>query len=249
MKKPILALALALIFGTVHAAAPDGKDAAAKTDPYCSTKAEALDGLAILPPPPAFESVGFLLDRARYEEGILLRRGKRGEMAVLDAKFGKVAESMSEAFGIDISETNTPEIFRLIRDMRGAVGKATRAAKEKYARVRPFVLYNAPTCYPDLEERLRTNGSYPSGHSTRGWAVALVLSEINPARKEIILKRGFEMGQSRVICGYHWQSDVDAGRLVGSAAVAALHANKAFLAQLEKAKAEFAALAKEGRIK
>jgi membrane-associated phospholipid phosphatase len=35
-------------------------------------------------------------------------------------------------------------------------------------------------------------------------------------------KRGFELGESRVICGYHWQSDVDAARIVGSAVVATL---------------------------
>jgi hypothetical protein len=31
-----------------------------------------------------------------------------------------------------------------------------------------------------------------------------------------------------VICGYHWQSDVDAARIVGSAVVATLHTNPAF---------------------
>ncbi len=250
MKKLAFVLALVLLSGTVHAAVPDGKDVTTKPDQYYSTNAEALDSLAILPPPPAFDSVEFLIDRARYEEGLLLRRGERGEMAVLDAKSGKVAESLSEAFGIAITEENTPEILKLVKNLRGELGDmATRAAKQKYFRVRPFVLYNAPTCYPDDEERLRANGSYPSGHSARGWAVALILSEINPARKELILRRGYEMGQSRVICGYHWQSDVDAGRLAGSAAVAALHANRAFMEQLAKAKAEFAALVKEGKVR
>ena len=79
--------------------------------------------------------------------------------------------------------------------------------------------------------------------------MALILAEINPAQKEAILQRGFDMGQSRVICGYHWQSDVDAGRLAGSAAVAALHSNPAFIRQLDKAKKEFASLVKEGKIK
>mgnify|MGYP003064931414 CR=1 FL=1 len=50
------------------------------------------------------------------------------------------------------------------------------------------------------------------------------------------------MGQSRVICGYHFQSDVDAGRLVASAVVARLHANKEFMEQLTKAKVEFTKL-------
>ncbi len=50
------------------------------------------------------------------------------------------------------------------------------------------------------------------------------------------------MGQSRVICGYHWQSDVTAARLVASAIVARLHAEPTFAAQLQRAKTEFNAL-------
>ena len=67
-----------------------------------------------------------------------------------------------------------------------------------------------------------------------------MLAEINPQRQNEILKRGFELGESRVICGYHWQSDVDAARIVGSAVVATLHTNPAFQQQLQKAKDEFA---------
>lgn len=53
------------------------------------------------------------------------------------------------------------------------------------------------------------------------------------------------MGQSRVICGYHFQSDVDAARIVASAVVARLHANDAFVKQLNKAKDEFSKLQKQ----
>lgn len=75
------------------------------------------------------------------------------------------------------------------------------------------------------------------------------MAEINVDRQNEILKRGYEMGQSRVICGYHFQSDVDAARLVSSAVVARLHANDAFMAQLKKAKDEFATLQKAGKVK
>ena len=57
------------------------------------------------------------------------------------------------------------------------------------------------------------------------------------------------MGQSRVICGYHFQSDVDAARIVASAVVARLHANENFIKQLGKAKQEFAKLVKDGKVK
>ena len=42
-----------------------------------------------------------------------------------------------------------------------------------------------------------------------------------------------------MIAGYHWQSDVDAGRLVASAAVARLHADKRFLKLMKKARKEY----------
>lgn len=249
MKKFLFCLLVLGVASNALAFAPEGKDVKSQPESYFSTNAEGLDSIAILPPPPAYDSLEFLLDQARYQEGVQLRKGPRGEMAVLDAISPKVNESLSKPFGIDINAENTPETYKLITNLRGELGDmACRAAKRKYFRTRPYVLYNAPTCYPKDEERLRDNGSYPSGHSARGWAVALILSEINPANKEAILKRGYDMGQSRVICGYHWQSDVTAGRLAGAAAVAHLHANPAFMEQLNKAKAEFARLQKEGKI-
>ncbi|MFT4021066.1 MAG: phosphatase PAP2 family protein, partial [Acinetobacter sp.] len=71
-----------------------------------------------------------------------------------------------------------------------------------------------------------------------GWSTALILAEIRPDRQNEILKRGYEYGQSRVICGVHWQSDVDAGRITGSAIVARLHADAGFMKQLDQAKRE-----------
>jgi acid phosphatase (class A) len=107
------------------------------------------------------------------------------------------------------------------------------------------MVFCEPSGTPNDEAALRKNGSYPSGHTSIGWATALVLAEINPARQQEIIERGYEFGQSRVIVGVHYQSDVDNGRIVGSAAVAALHANDDFNSQLAKAKKEFIALSRE----
>ena len=64
------------------------------------------------------------------------------------------------------------------------------------------------------------------------------LSELNPDRAEPILKRGYEYGQSRVIAGYHYQSDVDAARLAASAAVARIHSTPEFAEAMKKARRE-----------
>ena len=62
----------------------------------------------------------------------------------------------------------------------------------------------------------------------------------------MILARGRAFGESRIICNVHWHSDVVEGRLVGSAAVARLHADPAFHADLEAAKAELAVVRANG---
>ena len=112
-------------------------------------------------------------------------------------------------------------------------------------RTRPFAYWNEQSGTPADESWLRTNGSYPSGHSATGWAAALILAEINPDAATEILKRGYEFGQSRVIVGAHYQSDVDMGRQTAAGVVAVLHSDKAFNRQLQKAKKEFSRLRKQ----
>ena len=118
-------------------------------------------------------------------------------------------------------------------------GLATYKAKIKYNRTRPFVAANDnTTCYPKDEEMLRKDGSYPSGHSAYGWAWALILAEMVPDKADAIIQRGYQFGQNRIICGVHWQSDVNAGRVVAAAVVAQLHTNADFKAQFGAAQKE-----------
>lgn len=209
------------------------------------------NSLLLLPGPPSGESILFLYDQARYNWGKQQRNTPRGAQAAEDARVSGdgLPKAYSEAFGVDINKDDTPAILELIVGMREDAGDlGTREAKRHYDRMRPFVFYDEMTCNPEQQEELSTNGSYPSGHSSLGWATALVLSEINPERQNEILKRGYEMGESRVICGYHFQSDVDAGRVTGAVTVARLHADPGFQKKLAAAKAEFKKLKKAGKV-
>ena len=100
------------------------------------------------------------------------------------------------------------------------------------------MINNTPLCTPAEEDFLRKDGSYPSGHTSIGWAWALVLTEIFPSKSEKIMQRGYSFGESRVICNAHWHSDVETGRIMGAAAVAKLHANALFQKDLEEVKKE-----------
>ena len=221
------------------------KDVRTNPDLYFLRSDEVASSLNLLPAPPQPGSILFMYDEAQYQWGKLQRDTPRGDQASADAQVNGdgVPMAFSEAFGFPITQSNTPEIYKLIVGMREDAGDlATREAKEHYMRVRPFAFYHEMTCNPAQQKELSTNGSYPSGHTAIGWATALVLAEINTDRQNEILKRGYEMGQSRVICGYHFQSDVNAARLVASAVVSRLHANKNFMTQLTKAKQEFTKL-------
>jgi acid phosphatase (class A) len=43
------------------------------------------------------------------------------------------------------------------------------------------------------------------------------LAELIPSRADAILQRGRDYGQSRLVCDAHWQSDIDAGRVISAA--------------------------------
>lgn len=227
------------------------KDHRTNPDVFFLQEGDVANSFLLLPAPPDTTSITFLNDQARYQWGKSMRDTPRGDQAVEDARVGGdgVPRAFSEAFGVAITEDGTPEIYRLIVGMREDAGDlGTREAKNYYNRTRPFSYYGEMTCNPEQQEELSTNGSYPSGHTSIGWATALVLAELYPERQNEILKRGYEMGESRVICGYHFQSDVDAGRITGAVTVARLHADPAFMAQLEKAKAELKQLKAEGKV-
>ena len=117
-------------------------------------------------------------------------------------------------------------------------GRSTYKAKEAYMRVRPFVMLEEESCVPEAEAMLSNDGSYPSGHAAVGWTWGLLLTGLAPEKADTLLQRGHAFAESRRICGVHWQSDVDAGRLMGAATYARLQSDPVFVAQSMLAKKE-----------
>ena len=200
-----------------------------------------------LPAPPDTASAAFQYDKAQYRWGKEQRKDStRLAIAVNDAiwSIDNICKIYSGVLGFEISEQNAPAIYRMLTLGLLTTDQAGKLPKNHYMRTRPYVFYNEPTIYPSDEAWLRTNGSYPSGHTILGWSAALLLTEMVPDKADTIMARGYMYGQSRVIAGYHWQSDVDAARLVASAAVARLHADKRFIKLMKKARREYLKLSK-----
>jgi len=193
-----------------------------------------------LPPPPAAGSASLASDEETYSATRKLRGTPRWALATKDADltFPNAAQTFSCALGLTISPEQTPHLNMLVRRVRADASRANDKAKDLYKRQRPYLAHGDTSCTPQEKHK---NDSYPSGHSSIGWAWALVLAEIAPDRADRIFSRGLAFGESRVVCGVHWKSDVEAGRVVGASAVSRLHANPVFAAQLELARKEIEA--------
>ncbi|MGH1570525.1 acid phosphatase [Methylobacterium sp. P31] len=148
-----------------------------------------------------------------------------------------VLENFACVLGTRIDQARVPAVINLLERARLDLARATRGPKIHYRRLRPFVGNEAPICV-QRTQALADSFSYPSGHATQGWAYALILAALVPEKATAILARGRAYGESRIVCGVHWLSDVVAGRLTGSTVFAALMGDPAFRADLEKARAE-----------
>jgi len=192
-----------------------------------------------LPGPPSPGDGRFYYDSCQFVAGKALRDTPRGEVAKKDASI-EVSYMMSrfaEALERDFTPENYPKTKEYLEKSIMTARQAIVSAKAKYSRERPYQYFNVPTSLPEFEE-LELNTSYPSGHTTRSWVAALCLVSVDPTHQNDILKVGYEMGQSRIIVGYHFQSDVDDARVAATAAFARLSASKEWQKLRKKAEKE-----------
>ena len=243
MSKRILISATLLVAGLVLSWNASAQFQRVRVEPYLTEK-EIPDAVVFLPPPPEEGTAQFAYDEAQYEWGKTQRVGARGIRAIREetTNVDSMAAMFSGAFGRKLSRETTPKTMRLLDRSIRTFRLGASGPKAAYMRLRPYVFYKEGTLIPRSEEGSRRSGSYPSGHTVRGWGMALVLAELNPERQDTLLKAGYEWGQSRVIAGYHWQSDVDASKLLSSATFARLQASPEYMEDFAAAQEELKAL-------
>jgi len=197
------------------------------------------DMIRVLPTAPATGSPRDTADRGIFLATRALQDSPRWKLAQSDNDMsipGMLA-AFRCALGVTLTAKNAPRTRALLERVSTDANTLTGPPKDHFHRKRPFLVDDGPVCVarPDTWD-------FPSGHSTLGWATGLILTEIVPDRATELMTRGRSFGESRVVCGMHNASAVEAGRVVGAALVAALDSSGEFRSDLAAARNEIAAL-------
>jgi acid phosphatase (class A) len=195
-----------------------------------------LDVASVLPNPPAADSA-----RAKAELAELRHlRDTRQAAEIAHAKADDTQEDIfvfQSVLGEKFNAAALPLTALLSTHVHNDEGVIVGPAKEFFHRTRPFFIDTAlqPVCKVNDN---RQDYAYPSGHATTGYLEALVLTLMVPEQRDAILARADDYAHSRVVCGVHYRSDVDASKTVAYAMIGLMANHPQFRAELEAARAE-----------
>ncbi len=207
-------------------------------------KPRDIDVMAVLPPAPVTGDPRYEADRAIFLKTRHFVGTPRWNMAVNDVQWGTdfMLRDFSCAVGVELTPANARKLAALVNRVGIDTQRQTNLAKDRYQRLRPFLIDDGEICQP--KEDLAHSYDYPSGHTTGGWTWAMVLADAVPARATAILARGRAYGESRIVCGAHNASAVEAGRLSATVTFSAVRNKATYARDLKAARAEIRALFK-----
>ena len=159
-------------------------------------------------PPPANDSPQ---TRAELDELLSIQASRTSAaQAAARADRKKDIEQFYAALAVDTAAAGRLSALReFMERVESDVSLYVRAAKHRFVRSRPYVLEaRLAPCIDDVAD----NQSYPSGHATYGFTVALLLADMVPERRQELLARADEFGHHRMTCAVHYASDIAAGR-------------------------------------
>lgn len=195
------------------------------------------DPAQLLPPAPADASaIGqaelaqlHVIDRTRTPDAVARARA---DGAVKNVTIFTAA--MGPGFDLD----RLPATKALFQTVRTEEKAAADRAKDHFRRNRPWIADRTlHPCSNDDEPQ----SSYPSGHTSMGYAMGAILARLAPSKAPAILARAADYAHSRLVCEVHFPSDVVAGQTFGMLIAERLMEQPAFEVQFKAAAAELKA--------
>ena len=186
-------------------------------------------------------------DTEIYRSYKLMQDTDRWKQAQIDAdwSFEYLIKIFGEVLNIQITKTNTPVLYNLLNEVYVKQEECHYQYAKVFFKKRPYVYLNESSGLKKHEEHLKNISSYPSGQAQLGWIFAKILATIDYKSEKELLKRGWEYGESRVIIGYHWMSDVINSRQIADAFLTELYKQENFKIALIEARKELLKLNKK----
>lgn len=199
--------------------------------PACAAEAlfvspEQTHVLHILASPPAANSATTKAELIQLHQLQMTRTAAQVAQALADDRDESIFIYRA-VLGDQFTAQALPLTAALSERLRQIEEASTTPAKAAFQRQRPYKLDR--TLQPVCKTKSKDD-SYPSGHTTSGYLTALVLIEMVPEQRDAILARAADYANNRLICGVHFPSDVEAGKLLAYS----LHAVMANHAQYNK---------------
>jgi acid phosphatase (class A) len=213
---------------------------------------DEFDVTKVIEPAPRKGDPRYNTDREIFRATRALKDSPRWRLAISDAVYATPAlmKDFSCAVGVRLTPETAPKLMSVLDRVTLDTSHASGRAKAIYQRQRPFLIDRGPTCEPPSELYDNTNKrmsfDYPSGHSTKGWTFALVLSAIAPDHAQQIMERGRAYADSRFVCGSHNESAVEAGMFSASATMAVVSTKPPYQSDLAGARSELQTLRAAG---
>lgn len=197
------------------------------------------NAIATIPPAPKEGETRNTLDWEIFTKTRALEGGERWKLAQADDGYrpADLLKSFSCSVGVQLTPENSPSLASILGRTTIDAGMAAEAAKQLYRRTRPFMQNPGNICIartPGLEASF----DYPSGHASLGWMAGLVVAQLAPDRASAALARGRAYGESRVVCGLHNMSAIEAARTNAAGVFAAVQGSADFRDQMAKARTE-----------
>jgi acid phosphatase (class A) len=251
MKLRIALLAVAAAAGFAFAASAVGQTTAPAALAAHQPKtlhvltAEQVNPSRLLPPPPADGSDLQKADLAEVQRVYKARSPERRARAEWDDKHESV-ELFFATLGPQFDLAKLPKTASLMAVVDNEQSVVANIAKRYFLRNRPWAI-DPSLVACDYKPNAAPLTSYPSGHATLSYSEGYVLAALMPEKGQPILSRASEYAYSRVVCGAHYGSDIEASHVLGTELAMMMLQNPAFKEQFEGARAELRAAGLTGR--
>jgi len=185
--------------------------------------------------PPAMNSPE---QKREFDEvlNITLNRTPEREKAAIADQYQTLARFL-EGADIPFAGNEHREVRLLFREAQVELGIVLLGVRRLTSRQRPFTIWNKVRVKPCPGGRPEGT-SFPAGHAATAALYAELLTEAAPELAARLEQRVADYGESRLVCGFHFRSDLVAGDKAGRAIARALLAERAFRARFDDTRAE-----------